>query len=158
MSYKVKTNEVDSAAGSLLAQYTADVQYEVIKLTDETADKLLRLIKNQAPVDWRKVKRRGKYKRSWKIKTTKDTFAVYEKTVYASGGEHRLTHLLEFGHKTKSGGKTKAQSHIKPAADRMISEYVEETHNILRRSQMYGGGLRKYKKTRLYDEKGVYIG
>lgn len=147
MSYKFKSNEVGSAVGDLLYQYTADVQYGVIKLTDETADKLLRLIKDTAPVDWRKVKRRGKYKRSWKIKTTVDTFAVYERTVYADDGEYRLTHLLEFGHKTHSGGRTKAQSHIKPAADRMKDEYVKEIQNIVRRSARQGGGRRTYKRS-----------
>ena len=145
MSYKVKLNEVGSAVGDLLYQYSADIQYDVIKETDEAADKLLKLIKNQAPVDWRKVKRRGKYKRSWKVKTTKDTFAVYEKTVYASGKEYRLTHLLEFGHKTASGGRTKPQSHIKPAADRITSEYVNEIKEIVRRSARQGGGRRTYK-------------
>lgn len=146
MSYKFKSNEVGSAVGDLLYQFTADVQYEVIKLTDETADKLLKLIKNQAPVDWRKVKRRGKYKRSWKIKTTKDTFSVYERTVYADDGEYRLTHLLEFGHKTHSGSMTKAQIHIKPAADRMKDEYVKEIKEIVRRSARQGGGRRTYKR------------
>jgi hypothetical protein len=102
MSYKFKSNEVGSAVGDLLYQYSADIQYDVIKETDEAADKLLKLIKNQAPVDWRKVKRRGKYKRSWKVKTTKDTFAVYEKTVFASGKEYRLTHLLYDIHRLNS--------------------------------------------------------
>ena len=146
MSYKVKSNEVGSAVGDLLYQYSADIQYDVIKETDEAADKLLKLIKNQAPVDWRKVKRRGKYKRSWKVKTTQNTFAVYEKTVYASGKEYRLTHLLEFGHKTRSGGRTKPQSHIKPAADRITSEYVKEIKEIVRRSARQGGGRRTYKR------------
>ena len=72
MSYKVKTDEVGSAVGGILSQYTADVQYDIIKLTDETADKLKEQIKKGSPVDWRKVKRRGKYKRSWRVKTTRD--------------------------------------------------------------------------------------
>ena len=59
MSYKVKTDEVGSAVGGILSQYTADVQYDIIKLTDETADKLKEQIKKGSPVDWRKVKRRG---------------------------------------------------------------------------------------------------
>ena len=116
MSYKIKTDEVGSAVGGILSQYTADVQHDIIKLTDETADKLKEQIKKGSPVDWRKVKRRGKYKRSWRVKTTRDDLYAYERTVHAGGKEYRLTHLLEFGHKTSRGNRTKAEPHIAPAA------------------------------------------
>lgn len=146
MSYKIASNELGSAVGNILLQYTADVQAGVIQLTDETAEKLKKYIQNGAPVDWRRVKRRGKYRRSWRAKTTQDTFAVYEKTVYAGGGEYRLTHLLEKGHRTRSGGKTKAQAHIAPAAERITKEYVKGISEIVRRSSQSGGGQRKYKR------------
>lgn len=146
MSYKIKTDEVGSAVGGILSQYTADVQYDIIKLTDETADKLKEQIKKGSPVDWRKVKRRGKYKRSWRVKTTRDDLYAYERTVHAGGKEYRLTHLLEFGHKTSRGNRTKAEPHIAPAAERIINEYVKGISEIVRGSSRYGGGRRNYKK------------
>ena len=146
VSYKVKTDEVGSAVGGILSQYTADVQYDIIKLTDETADKLKEQIKKGSPVDWRKVKRRGKYKRSWRVKTTRDDLYAYERTVHAGGKEYRLTHLLEFGHKTSRGNRTKAEPHIAPAAERIINEYVKGISEIVRGSSRYGGGRRNYKK------------
>lgn len=145
MSYKVKSNEVGSAVGSILDQYTVDIQAGVRELTDEYADKLKEQIKKGSPVDWRRVKRRGKYKRSWKVKTTKDTFAVYERTVH-SHKEYRLTHLLEFGHKTRKGTMTRAQAHIAPAAENIKRDYVKSISDIVRQSKHYGGGRRSYKR------------
>lgn len=146
MSYKVKSNEIGSAVGDILYQYTADVRAGVIELTDEKAEKLRELIKQGAPVDWRKVKRRGKYKRSWSTKVTRDNLYTYERTVYAGNGEYRLTHLLEHGHKTSRGTMTKAERHIAPAAEKIKKEYIEEIKNIVRKSERYGGGRRQYKK------------
>lgn len=142
MSYKISTEEVNSAVGNSLHRFYVDVQYGIIQLTNETADKLVEEIKKGSPVDWRKVKRRGKYKRSWKVKTTRDTPYLYERTVYASGKEYRLTHLLEFGHRTSKGSRTAAQSHIAPAAKRIREEYVKGINDIVRRSAKHGGGLR----------------
>ncbi len=145
MSYKVKSNEVGSAVGSILDQYTVDIQAGVRELTDEYADKLKEQIKKGSPVDWRRVKRRGKYKRNWKVKTTSKGFAVYKRTVY-SPKEYRLTHLLEFGHKTRKGTMTRAQAHIAPAAENIKRDYVKSISDIVRQSKHYGGGRRSYKR------------
>lgn len=148
MSYKVKSDAVGSAVSNILYQFTADVQYGVRQLTDEKADKLLKLIKERSPVDKRRTKRRGKYKKSWRVKKTKDTFSVYEKTI-GSPKEYRLTHLLENGHTLRNGKTVKGQPHIKPAADKINVEYVKDIEKILKTSQRQGGGLKTstyYKK------------
>lgn len=147
MSYKVKSDAVGSAVSNILYQFSADVQHGVRELTDEKAEKLKKLIQERAPVDKRKTKRRGKYKKSWQIEKTKDTFSVYEKTV-RSPTEYRLTHLLENGHKLRNGKTLKGRLHIKPAADKVNTEYVKGIEKILKTSQRYGGGLRttSYKK------------
>lgn len=147
MSYKVKSDAVGSAVSNILYQFSADVQHGVRELTDEKAEKLKKLIQERAPVDKRKTKRRGKYKKSWRVKITKDTFSVYEKTV-GSPKEYRLTHLLENGHKLRNGKTVKGRPHIKPAADKVNTEYVKDIEKLLKTSQRYGGGLRttSYKK------------
>lgn len=147
MSYKIKSDEVGSAVSNILYQFTADVQAGVRVLTDEAAEKLRKLIQDGAPVNKRRTKRRGTYKKSWRIKKTKDTFSVYEKTV-GSPREYRLTHLLENGHRAKNGKTVKAQPHIKPAADKITAEYIKGIEKIIKTSQRQGGGLRtkSYKR------------
>lgn len=65
-------------------------------------------IKKNAPKDT------GKYSRSWTAKTTRETSETMEVTVY-SPKKYQLAHLLEKGHATRNGGRTKAQPHIAPA-------------------------------------------
>lgn len=119
-------------------------------ITNQKAEELKTAIKNNSPVSWKKTKRRGKYKRSWKIKTTKNTFSEYEKTVYSGGSEYRLTHLLENGHKIikngKSVGTSPSKMHIAPVAEKIKSEYYSEIKSLIKSSQAGGGGRRSYKK------------
>lgn len=127
-----------------LQLYTADIQYGICALVDEKAEKLKKLIQNNAPVG----RRKGKYKKSWRIKLTTDNFSRYEKTVFASGGEYRLTHLLEKPHASRNGGRVEPQVHIATARDQIEKEYIEDVENLIKSSQSAGGGLRRkvYKK------------
>lgn len=147
MSYKVKSDEVGSAVSNILYQFTVDIQAGVRNLTDEKAEKLKKLIQEGAPVNKRKSKRRGTYKRSWKVKVEEDSFSTYEKKI-CSPREYRLTHLLEKGHKAPRGGKhVEAQPHIKPAADKIEVEYVKGIEKIVQTSKQYGGGRRNTTKS-----------
>jgi len=129
--------------------WSADIQQGVCALIDEKAEKLKDLIQENAPVRKRKkIKKRGKgkYKRSWKVKITSDTFSYYEATVHASGNEYRLTHLLEKPHASRNGGRVPARVHIKPARDQIEKEYLEGVKKIVKQSQSAGGGYKRYKK------------
>lgn len=149
-NYKINSSELGTAIGDVLSSWSLDVQYGVMYITNEKAEKLKVAIKNNSPVSWKKTKRRGKYKRSWRIKTTKNTFSEYEKTIYAGGSEYRLTHLLENGHKITKKGKTVGKSppkiHIAPVAEKIKSEYYSEIKSLIKSSQSAGGGRRSYKK------------
>ena len=83
-------------------QNTAD---DVKKLVEKVANDVTEEIKKNAPVDT------GKYKKSWKATKTKDGALSTEYTIH-SVGHYRLTHLLEFGHALRNGGRTRAFPHI----------------------------------------------
>lgn len=129
--------------------WSADIQYGVCALVDEKAEKLKDLIQENAPERKRKKikkRRKGKYKRSWKVKITSDRFSYYEATVHASGDEYRLTHLLEKSHASRNGGRVAARVHIKPARDQIEKEYLEGVKKIVKQSQSAGGGHKRYIK------------
>ncbi len=68
-------------------------------------------IKATAPV------KTGAYAKSWKAKRTKDTPDTMVVTVY-SPTRYRLTHLLEYGHAKRGGGRVRAIPHIAPAEEK----------------------------------------
>lgn len=148
---KIKVTDLESNINKQLQLWTADMQYGVCALVDEKADKLKNLIQENAPVRYKKKikkRRKGKYKCSWKIKVITDNFSRYEKVVYSSGDEYRLTHLLEKGHAKKGGGRVAPKIHIAPARDRIEKEYVSGVESLIKSSQRGGGGRRHstYKK------------
>ena len=65
--------------------------------------------------------RTGKYRRSWDVKQEEHRTYV-ETIVHAKTPEYRLTHLLEFGHATANGGRTKAFPHIRTVNDKAVED------------------------------------
>lgn len=57
---------------------------------------------------------------------------MYSKAAY-NKKYYRLTHLLEFGHATRNGGRTKAIPHIRPTEDKYREKFVEELERKIRR-------------------------
>ena len=136
----IDPNELSSSIMGVLYSWTADIQYGIVELTDLKAEQLKKLIEEASP------KRTKKYSKSWKVKVTANTFSTYEKTVH-NQKHYRRTHLLEKSHiKRNHKGSVAAQVHIKPASDRIQSEYVAGIKSIIQSSKSAGGGRRIYKK------------
>ena len=74
--------------------------------------------------------RTGKYAKSWRTKTTKETAAALEVTVY-SPSRYMLAHLLEHGHAKRGGGRVRAIPHIAPAEQHGIEELERELERTL---------------------------
>lgn len=105
-----------------MTQYTDEVKEEVDQIIDDVAKEARTDVRNSSPV------RTGAYRKSWAVSfTKKGSNAGF--TVYAKAPHYRLTHLLEDGHKTKNGGKTKAHPHIRQVqewADKEALRRIEE--------------------------------
>ncbi len=79
-----------------------------IRNTQQAFDDIQNVIKSENALG------KGKYRKSWSVKKTLETptslsVAVHSKTQY------QLTHLLEYGHAKRNGGRTQAKVHIAPA-------------------------------------------
>lgn len=73
----------------------------------------------------------GAYKKSWTVKTTKETSNAMEVVVH-SKNRYQLAHLLEFGHVKRGGGRTRAFPHIAPAEQRAAELLEREVEAALK--------------------------
>ena len=74
--------------------------------------------------------RTGRYAKSWRTKTTKESSNALEVTVY-SPSRYMLAHLLEHGHAKRGGGRVAARPHIAPAEQHGIEQLEQEIERSL---------------------------
>lgn len=117
---KVNVDNLANAIFQQLKDYSEDVTDITKDVVDEVAKEATVIVKDNAPVSPR-GKRKGKYKRSIKNDISFESITERTRVVHAGGKEYRLTHLLEKGHLTRTGGRTKAQPHFKYG-----DEYIEK--------------------------------
>lgn len=98
------------------AEITSDKVKSAVKNAGETA---VNEIKNNAP------RNKGRYAKSWSVKATKENSDLLVLTVY-SRDHYRLTHLLEYGHAKRNGGRVPAQPHIAAAEEKSVKKLGEE--------------------------------
>ena len=83
---------------------------EMQEIVEDTAKECRDQIQATAPV------RTGAYAKSWTVKKGKDTSTTIS-AIVQSRDRYQLTHLLEFGHAKRSGGRVAARPHIAAARD-----------------------------------------
>lgn len=72
-------------------------------------------------------RRTGRYSKSWAVDRHKKNGVVIRNVKH-----YHLTHLLEYGHDTRNGGRTMAFPHIKPAEKRGVKNFVEAVEKMLK--------------------------
>ena len=116
MAETVKVEQLASAINSILADYQGLVQDVLVEAVDATAKETVADLRNTSP------KRTGAYAKGWTQAKTKGGRLAYGKIAY-NKPHYRLTHLLEYGHATRNGGRTKAQPHIAPAEAKAVQDF-----------------------------------
>lgn len=116
---KEKIDSLSSEVMKELKKY-ADVTTEKVKKAVQNTGKTVRdEIKASAPSDT------GKYSKSWTVKTVRETSSSLQLVVH-SKNRYQLTHLLEFGHAKRGGGRVSARPHIANAEEKAIKTFEEE--------------------------------
>lgn len=123
MKKKVSIDELADAVVNELQKYAGAVTVDVKEDVKTVAAQCLSEVKQKSPV------RYGDYQKGWKkAKVSENSTSVFI-TVY-NKDHYRLTHLLEKGHLTRNGGRTREFPHIKPAeenAKRNLMKAIEVT-------------------------------
>lgn len=115
------SNEIEKILDEELEKSRDAIEKAAEKVAQQTVDRL----KQTSP------KKTGKYARAWRKKETPLTRGKVSYTVHNTRGQ--LTHLLEKGHALRSGGRTRAFPHIKPAEEEAMKNFERELIDLIER-------------------------
>ena len=104
---------------SILNSWTKEISKGIHKAQDELGKEGAQKLQANSP------KRGGAYARGWASKKNGTGVVVYNKDNY------QLTHLLEFGHALRNGGRTAPQPHIGPVEENLVTEYEKRVREVI---------------------------
>lgn len=115
MSKKIRIDQLSQAIADSLQEFTQDVIQDQREAVEEVSKEAHKLLKDKAPQSNRK--RTKKYKSSIARQKVFESLTELRYILYSKSPNYRLTHLLEFGHALRNGGRTQAFPHFKYADD-----------------------------------------
>lgn len=133
MATKINPEKLSKTISKYLEEYGEEINEDVKKEAKEVSKEAIEELKRVSPKDThRKSERDTPYSKGWTFKTKtkgKNRFSrvIWNKTNY------QLTHLLEFGHATRNGGRVKAQPHIRNVEKKYKVKFVDALEKDIRR-------------------------
>ena len=112
----------------ILQEYSEEVQEGIVEIAEESAQNGVSVLKRWD--DTYKI-RPGKYNKGWRMK--KEVGANYVHCTIHNATNYRLTHLLEFGHATRNGKRTRAFPHIFKVEALVNEEFKNGVEELLRK-------------------------
>ena len=126
MVVKVKPEQLDEAIRGQLETYSAEITKNINENLKEVADTTAETLKKGGAYK----ERTGKYTPNWSVTARKAVSTTQGEQYSVHNRKHyQLTHLLEKGHVTRNGKRTRAFEHILPAeqaAEELAVEAVEK--------------------------------
>ncbi|MCW6681314.1 HK97 gp10 family phage protein [Aerococcaceae bacterium NML160702] len=105
---KIAIDELTKIVMDELNHYSKHTSEEMKQLVGEVAKSVKNDIQANAP------RKSGKYSKSWSVKKENENSNRLQVVVH-SKNRYQLTHLLEFGHAKRGGGRVSAKPHIEQA-------------------------------------------
>lgn len=120
MAKALPPSEFASAINAILADYKGVVDEQVEYATQKVAEEAAANVTSNINGTDMKGK---KYRKSIRTKKLTERDGHYSSTVYARPPYYRLTHLLEHGHATRNGGRTRLFPHWADAEQQAVRDY-----------------------------------
>ena len=132
MSSSIKPEELEKALTEYLKNYVEDIEEDVQDTMNAVIKEAKQELVQTSPRSG--IARDTKYYKGWAIKNGGRTRKkhYYGKTIW-NRTNYQLTHLLEFGHATRNGGRTQAQPHIRKAEEKYGTKFADLLENKIRR-------------------------
>ena len=117
MGNTVSVDQMADAIMQGLTEYADLATADMKKAVKDASKTVKKEIQAGAP------QKSGAYKKSWAVKTMRETSNSLEVTVH-SKNRYQLAHLLEHGHAKRGGGRVSGTAHIAPA-EQLGIEHLE---------------------------------
>lgn len=129
-----KPEDLQKVLSDYLNNYREDIQEDVEELTDSITQKAKDELKQTSQSMFKDHGRKDPYYKGWSVKLQKKGKLKYHKVIW-NRTNYQLTHLLEFGHATRNGGRTRAFPHIRPVEEKYKTEFVNLLEQKIRRTK-----------------------
>lgn len=128
---RVSVDQFEKAINKYLNEYHEDINEDVRNTATEISKEAKAELERISPVSEEdvilkggEVHPKGQYAKGWTI-STQTAKNVHSKKIW-NRTDYRLTHLLEFGHATRNGGRTKAIPHVRPTEKKYLQKFEKE--------------------------------
>lgn len=118
----VKPEELCGAINSILSEWSDAVIGNEKKAVDIVSEEVNNEIKSHIAF---KRHKGDKYVKAFRIKTVEETALNKKNNWCVVNGQYRLTHLLENGHLTRDGQRTRAYPHIEYGEELAQARMIE---------------------------------
>ena len=125
MNQNVSIDNMDDVIMKELEKYANLATDDIKDAVKDTANSVKKDIESSAPV------LTGRYKKSWRIKKIRENANSLDVLVHSSN-RYQLTHLLEFGHAKRVGGRVAGKPHIEPAAEKGEQDLIKAIEEKLK--------------------------
>ena len=122
---KIQIGDLEKAISKELSLYDNKITQKAKDASDDVMKELVKNTKNDAP------KKSGKYKRAITSDTTFENTRVKINTWYVKAPHYRLSHLLERGHQTRNGGRTRAFHFIEKNEKIAVKNYEKKIEEAI---------------------------
>ena len=131
MSNVVSVDQFEKAINKYLNEYHEDINEDVRNVAKTITNEAKAELISKSPksdhdviLKGGEVHTAGSYARGWTI-STQTSKNVHTKKIW-NKTDYRLTHLLEFGHATRNGGRAKAIPHVRPTEEKYLKKFEKE--------------------------------
>ena len=121
----MKISDLTIAIEKALQEYTEEVEEAIAQVIEEDVEAAVKELQNVSP------KKTGEYARGWASQKEMSEGSI-KMTIYNKDKPY-LTHLLEFGHAKRGGGRVAAIPHIAPVEEKLIDQVTRDIEEAIKR-------------------------